>query len=74
MPDAARISRVLQEQLRARNRPEVTAVEAAEWLDEAGLLKDSRHRPGLPLRRLLRAGMIEGQHQYPNRRWFVMLT
>jgi hypothetical protein len=52
----------------------VTAVEAAGWLDEAGLLSDSPHRPGLPLRNLLREQRIRGQRQEPNRRWFIDRT
>jgi hypothetical protein len=49
----------------------VTAVEAAQWLSDAGLLKDSYHRPGLPNRSLLRDGRIRGQRQEANHRWFV---
>jgi hypothetical protein len=44
---------------------EVRAIDAARWLDAAGMLADSDHRPGLPLRELLRAGLIEGAHQRP---------
>jgi hypothetical protein len=50
-------------------------VEAAVWLDEAGVLKDSRTRPGLPLRELLRAGKIPHAEQrppFPNGRWFIV--
>jgi len=49
-------------------------VEAATWLDRAGLLKDSTDRPGKALRELLRAGKILGQRQDPNRRWFIRRT
>ncbi len=35
------------------------------------MLKDSVNRPALPLRKLLRAGKINGAHQYPNRRWTI---
>ena len=61
----------LQQQLRIRGLDSATAVEAARWLDEAGLLKDSPHRPGLPLRNLLRGGRILGQRQEVNHRWFI---
>jgi hypothetical protein len=64
----------LREELRRRKLVEVTAVEAARWLDEAGLLADSPHRPGLPLRNLLRRGDIHGAVQRPprpNGRWFI---
>jgi hypothetical protein len=71
--DHIAISAVLQRELRRRRR-EVTAVEAATWLDQAHILEDSPSRPGLPLRRLLRAGRIEGAEQHPSRpygRWFI---
>ena len=44
----------------------VAAVDAARWLDDAGLLKDSALRPGKPLRDMLRTGMIDGQRQEMN--------
>lgn len=50
-------------------------MDAAAWLDEAGLLEDSASRPGLPLRRLLRAGLIPQAQQRPptsNGRWFIV--
>lgn len=65
------INRFLQDELGRRERHEVAAVEAARWLDAAGLLTDSDIRPGLPLRDLLRARLISGQRQEPNRRWFI---
>jgi hypothetical protein len=67
----AAISEEIQRQLRIRGMDTVTAVEAARWLDSAGLLKDSPYRPGLPLRNLLREGRIPGQRQEPNHRWFI---
>jgi hypothetical protein len=54
---------------------EVAAVEAARWLDSAGVLRDSDLRPGLPLRNLLRAGAVAGGDQRPptkHGRWFVV--
>jgi hypothetical protein len=67
----------LQDQLRARGLGEVRAVEAARWLDDAGVLSDSQSRHGLPLRKLLRAGVITGAEQRPDRphgRWFIVRT
>jgi hypothetical protein len=69
--DVERINGFLQAELRRRDRDQVPAVQAARWLDGAGLLRDSEHRPGLPLRNLLRAGQIQGQRQEPNTRWFI---
>jgi hypothetical protein len=75
--DGVLISQHIQEKLRTRGRHEVTAVEAAGWLDEASLLPDSRTRRGKPLRDLLRAGLIEGSEQRPARpwgRWYICLV
>jgi excisionase family DNA binding protein len=81
-PETARTGRAmlwaingyLQGCLYDRDRHEVPAVEAACWLDDAGLLTDSESRPGLPLRNLLRAGQIMGADQRParrNGRWYI---
>lgn len=50
---------------------EVTAVEAARELDRLGLLRDSPARPGLPLRKKLRAGYIQHAYQVGGRFWFI---
>lgn len=67
------INNYIQSKLFAESIDRVSAVDAARWLDRAGLLKDSESRPGLPLRRLLRDGMIIGAHQQANNRWFIYL-
>jgi predicted DNA-binding transcriptional regulator AlpA len=67
----AEINRFLAQKIDDENINEIDAVSAARWLDEAGLLKDSTHHPGLPLRKHLRAGKINGAYQYPNRRWVI---
>jgi hypothetical protein len=61
--DIEAINAYVQEQLRIQGEGSVTAVEAARWLDNAGLLNDSASRPGLPLRNLMRDGLIKGQRQ-----------
>jgi hypothetical protein len=71
--DVDAINAHIQQQLRIRGQQEATAVEAAVWLDQASLLKDSASRPGKPLRDLLRAGVIRGQRQDTNSRWFIDL-
>ncbi len=73
MVDVSAINRFLQGELARRSLSEVAAVEAASWLEEEGLLKDSTQRAGKPLRDLLRAGVISGQRQMANRRWFIDL-
>jgi hypothetical protein len=65
------ISEFLQLVLRVRRLPKVTAVSAAAWLDAVGILRDSKTRPGKPLRDLLRAGKILGQIQLRNGRWYI---
>ena len=73
-PEIERINNYLQSCLREFGRAEVSAVEAAKWLDRADLLKDSPTRPGKPLRDLLRAEKILGQEQRPNRKcgnWWI---
>jgi hypothetical protein len=65
------VSDFIQRELTKRDLASVTAVEAAKWLDRAGLLRDSSVRPGLPLRDVLRARQIRGQRQEPNGRWFI---
>ncbi len=65
------ISQFLQTEMKRLNVESWTAVEAAKILDKAGVLKDSPHRPGLPLRNLLRDGKVRGGRQEANRRWFI---
>ena len=81
MADIERISAFLQERLKAEGLPEVSAVDAALWLDEAGILGDSQSKPGLPLRNILRrvqrTGQLEliaGAYQEPSQRygrWYI---
>jgi hypothetical protein len=73
--DSDAIGSFLQERLDQLGIAEVPAVEAAKWLDGAGLLNDSLSRPGLPLRNLLRDGTIRHAEQRPaaaNGRWFIV--
>lgn len=65
------INSFIQAQLKERDMNEIAAVEAARWLDEAGLLPDSQDRPGKPLRDLMRQEQIAGQRQELNGRWFI---
>ena len=71
MPDVAKINTFLQAQLRRKGRIEVAAVEAAQWLDAAGLLADRTARRGQPLRKLLRKGVIAGGEQRSARWWWI---
>jgi hypothetical protein len=77
-PNAAQLAAInvfLQTQLREKGKTKVGAIEAAGWLDAAGLLPHGS-RPGVNLRKLLRAGQIHGGRQDPpppakNGSWFV---
>lgn len=66
-----RVNSFLQAELARRGQTEVSAVEAAAWLDAARILADSKERPGRNLRNLLRAQMIKGARQELNGRWFI---
>jgi len=63
--DVDRINAYLQERVNLEHLDEVTAVDAAQWLQDARLLADSKERPGLPLRRLLHQAMIEVLREMP---------
>ena len=65
------INQYLQAELERRGRAEVSAVEAAKWLDAGGRLRDSKDRPGRELRRLLRNHKIIGARREMNNRWFI---
>jgi hypothetical protein len=74
MADSHQINDYLQAELLRRGVFEVKAVEAASWLDARGLLTDSSSRRGLPLRNMLRSGIIDAAEQRPpqkNGRWFI---
>ena len=51
----------------------LTAVQAGELLDKAGILKDSVSRKGKPLREILRAGLIPHAYQVGTN-WFIPLS
>lgn len=52
------IIKTLDKYIEDNNLIEITAVQANEILDRAGILKDSQLRPGLPLRNILRDNLI----------------
>ena len=73
--DASAIAAFLRRRLTRLDLDEVTAVEAAQWLDREGQLSDSASRPGLPPRNLLREGQIAQAVQrppQPNGRWVIV--
>ncbi len=71
MSSIIEINNFIQNKLNELGVNEISAIEMAKYLDEEGLLKDSKQRPGLPLRNYLRSGRIEGAYQHKNRRWEI---
>lgn len=74
MVSLSELNNFIQKYLSENKIDEISAVDIAKVLDEKGMLKDSKGRPGLPLRRLLRANRIIGNYQYPNKRWVIRTT
>ncbi len=66
-----RINQYLQSELKMRNLTSIDIVEAAGWLDRRGILADSDSRPGLPLSKILRRGVIFGQRRDENGKWHI---
>jgi nitroimidazol reductase NimA-like FMN-containing flavoprotein (pyridoxamine 5'-phosphate oxidase superfamily) len=74
MATVDQVNRYLQDKLGRQRLPEVSAVDAAQWLETAGILRDNRSRPGLPLRNFLRSGQVVGAVQRPDEkggRWSI---
>tara|TARA_B100001167_G_C16697155_1_gene269854 strand:+ start:34 stop:699 length:666 start_codon:yes stop_codon:yes gene_type:complete len=65
------VNNFIQTYLRNQDLATITPVEVARELDGAGILKDSKSRPGLPLRNLLRQGSIENAWQDESNRWHI---
>ncbi|MBK7970282.1 MAG: hypothetical protein IPK08_15820 [Bacteroidetes bacterium] len=63
MSNITLIIQTIDDFLTAHGKVFITAVEAAASLDEKGILKDSKSRPGKPLRDILRAGKIPHAYQ-----------
>lgn len=67
----SKINNFIQLQLKAKKLSEVSLKIAAEWLDQADHLIDSRSSPGFPLRRLVSANKIVGAFRKKNYYWFI---
>lgn len=70
VPSSSNVDAFIQGRLRSLGLASVAAVEAARWLDQAGVLRDSPQRPGKPLREKLRNGLIPGARQEGGR-WYI---
>ena len=73
MKDINLIINFLDKCIQQKHVNKLTAVEAAELLDKAGILKDSISRKGQPLRKILRAGLIPHAYQVGTL-WFIPLS
>lgn len=74
--DTANVKRIIEcldREIERRGVECITPVEAGIVLDRMGLLGDGPGRPGLPLRNLLRAGLIPHAYQKKGKgsRWFI---
>lgn len=70
MSDTQKMIEYLDHWMVKNHIKELPAVKAAEILDAAGLLKDSKNRPGLPLRNKLRDSKFPHAYQRGNH-WFI---
>lgn len=69
-----RMIKIIDEYLESSNQREIEPDEANDVLEKEGLLNNSDERPGLPLRKLLRAGKFPHAYQIPpkkNGRWYI---
>jgi hypothetical protein len=70
MADMNKIVNALDKYLSKHGRKNMAPPEANQWLERKGLLVDSKTKPGLPLRKLLRAGKLP--HAYKvGWYWFI---
>ena len=61
--DIGQIIKCIDEYLEKSGKEFTTPVEANKFLDEKDVLSDSDSRPGLPLRIILRSGVIPNAEQ-----------
>ena len=67
----ASINNYIQHRLKSGDLPEVSLTQAAKWLDEYGILSDSKVTPGYSLRRHILKGNILGVYRKNNYFWFI---
>ncbi len=65
------INNYIQRRLQIERLDEVPLSTAAKWLEEVGILKDSRTSPGYPLRRHIHRGNIFNVYRKNNYFWFI---
>jgi hypothetical protein len=62
-PDIAQITAAIDTLIEQSGNQTTTPVEANDMLAQKGLLKQSKTRPGIDLRNLLRAGLLPHAYQ-----------
>jgi len=65
------LNNYLQRRMQIENVEEVTLITAAQWLDEANILKNSSTSPGYSLRRHVHRGNIFGAYRKNNYFWYI---
>jgi len=65
------INEYIQRRLKQEGLTSIPAVTAAQWLEQEGLLQDSKGRKGKQLRELLRKNLIASSWQDANKRWHI---
>ena len=63
MKDVKEIVSAIDAYLKRNGTETISPIEANEFLAKANILKDNKDRPGLPLRNLLRKGLIPHAYQ-----------
>ncbi len=66
-----KINNYIQRRMQKELLYDISLTEAARWLDEAGILKDSATSPGYPLRRHVHKGNVMGAYQKNNYYWRI---
>lgn len=67
----ALVNNCIQRRLKSENLPEVSLTQAAEWLNEEDILKNSKTARGNSLRRHVTRGNILGVYKKNNYFWFI---
>jgi predicted DNA-binding transcriptional regulator AlpA len=65
------INNYIQGRLQRENLEEVSVNDAAKWVADENILKNSVTSPGFPLRRNIKTGNIFGAYQKRNYFWYI---
>jgi predicted DNA-binding transcriptional regulator AlpA len=65
------INNYIQKRLQRENLEEVSVNDAAKWLSDENILKNSKSSPGFPLRRNIKNGNVFGAYQKRSYFWYI---